>query len=122
MYFKGSFAYFCQCFHIVLLFPQVKLRRQCKSDFYEYHCNLVMFLTGEANFIKSLLNFDKDNISDRVLKKIGQYCKQTDFQPEIIGKVSHAARSLCMWVKAMEVRDTRPCKPRNILPVFHYFM
>lgn len=64
-----------------------------------------MFLTGEANFIKTLVNFDKDNISDRVLKKIGQYCKQSDFQPEIIGKVSLAAKSLCMWVRAMEVRE-----------------
>ena len=29
---------------------------------------------GDQNFIKSLVNFDKDNILDRVLKKIGQYC------------------------------------------------
>ena len=26
------------------------------------------------------MNFDKDNISDRVLKKIGQYCSMADFQ------------------------------------------
>uniref|UniRef100_A0A672FP66 Dynein axonemal heavy chain 2 n=1 Tax=Salarias fasciatus TaxID=181472 RepID=A0A672FP66_SALFA len=58
---------------------------------------------GEANFIKTLVNFDKDNISDRVLKKIGKYCRQADFQPDIIGKVSLAAKSLCMWVRAMEV-------------------
>lgn len=64
-----------------------------------------MCLAGEANFIKTLVHFDKDNISDRVLKKIGQYCRQADFQPEIIGKVSLAAKSLCMWVRAMEVRE-----------------
>lgn len=58
---------------------------------------------GEANFIKTLVHFDKDNISDRVLKKIGQYCRMSDFQPDIIGKVSLAAKSLCMWVRAMEV-------------------
>nr|XP_057923809.1 dynein axonemal heavy chain 2 isoform X2 [Doryrhamphus excisus] len=58
---------------------------------------------GEANFIKTLINFDKDNISDRVLKRIGNYCRQPDFQPETIGKVSLAAKSLCMWVRAMEV-------------------
>lgn len=61
------------------------------------------FVLGEANFIKQLVNFDKDNISDRVLKTIGQYCTQPDFQPEIIGRVSLAAKSLCMWVRAMEV-------------------
>lgn len=68
-----------------------------------------MFLAGEANFIKTLVNFDKDNISDRVLKKIGQYCRQVDFQPEIIGKVSLAAKSLCMWVRAMEVSGCHKC-------------
>lgn len=61
---------------------------------------------GEANFIKTLVNFDKDNISDRVLKKIGQYCRMSDFQPDIIGKVSLAAKSLCMWVRAMEVQES----------------
>ncbi|KAK2506003.1 hypothetical protein MC885_018367 [Smutsia gigantea] len=58
---------------------------------------------GEQNFIKSLIHFDKDNISDKVLKKIGAYCAQPDFQPDIIGRVSLAAKSLCMWVRAMEV-------------------
>ncbi|XP_045920170.1 dynein axonemal heavy chain 2 isoform X2 [Micropterus dolomieu] len=70
---------------------------------------------GESNFIKTLVNFDKDNISDRVLKKIGQYCRQVDFQPEIIGKVSLAAKSLCMWVRAMEVygRIYRVVEPKR---------
>uniref|UniRef100_A0A8C8XZF1 Dynein axonemal heavy chain 2 n=1 Tax=Panthera leo TaxID=9689 RepID=A0A8C8XZF1_PANLE len=62
---------------------------------------------GEQNFIKSLIHFDKDNISDKVLKKIGAYCAQPDFQPDIIGRVSLAAKSLCMWVRAMEVSGAR---------------
>ncbi|KAJ3585525.1 hypothetical protein NHX12_014244, partial [Muraenolepis orangiensis] len=62
----------------------------------------VMILLGESSFIKSLVNFDKDNISNRVLKKTAQYCTQADFQPDIIGRVSLAAKSLCMWVRAME--------------------
>ncbi|KAK2155716.1 hypothetical protein LSH36_233g08055 [Paralvinella palmiformis] len=70
---------------------------------------------GEQNFIKQLMNFDKDNISDRVLKKIGQYCAQPDFQPEIIGRVSLAAKSLCMWVRAMDVygRIYRVVEPKR---------
>ncbi|KAK1153304.1 dynein heavy chain 2, axonemal [Acipenser oxyrinchus oxyrinchus] len=70
---------------------------------------------GESNFIKQLVHFDKDNISDRVLKKIGQYCTQPDFQPEIIGRVSLAAKSLCMWVRAMEVygRIYRVVEPKR---------
>lgn len=64
------------------------------------------FVLGEGNFIKQLVNFDKDNITDRVLKTIGQYCTQPDFHPEIIGRVSLAAKSLCMWVRAMEVQQS----------------
>lgn len=56
---------------------------------------------GDQNFIKSLVNFDKDNISDRVLKKIGQYCAMPDFLPETVGRVSGAAQSLCLWVSRL---------------------
>ncbi|XP_022235820.1 dynein heavy chain 2, axonemal-like [Limulus polyphemus] len=58
---------------------------------------------GDPNFINHLMTFDKDNINDRVLNRIGKYVVQPDFHPEIVGKVSLAARSLCMWVRAMEV-------------------
>ncbi|XP_040202767.1 dynein heavy chain 2, axonemal [Rana temporaria] len=70
---------------------------------------------GEPNFIKQLINFDKDNISERVLKKIGQYCVLPDFQPDIVGRVSLAARSLCMWVCAMEMygRIFRVVEPKR---------
>ncbi|PVD19154.1 hypothetical protein C0Q70_21718 [Pomacea canaliculata] len=70
---------------------------------------------SDGNFLKQLFNFDKDNITDRVLKKIGQYCTQSDFQPEIIGRVSVAAKSLCMWVRAMEVygRIYRVVEPKR---------
>ncbi|KAJ3217500.1 Dynein heavy chain 2, axonemal [Dinochytrium kinnereticum] len=57
---------------------------------------------GNPYFIKQLINFDKDNISDKILKKISQYCSDENFNPEIVGRVSGAAKSLCMWAKAME--------------------
>lgn len=70
---------------------------------------------GDQNFIKQLVNYDKDNMTDRILKKIGTYCSQVDFQPEIIGRVSLAAKSLCMWVRAMEVygRIYRVVEPKK---------
>ncbi|KAK9398328.1 dynein heavy chain 2 axonemal [Crotalus adamanteus] len=70
---------------------------------------------GEPNFIKQLVHFDKDNISDKVLKKISAYCSQPDFQPDIIGRVSVAAKSLCMWVRAMEMygRIYRVVEPKR---------
>ena len=73
------------------------------------------YLPGDQNFIKQLVNYDKDNMTDRILKKIGTYCSQADFQPEIIGRVSLAAKSLCMWVRAMEVygRIYRVVEPKK---------
>lgn len=61
------------------------------------------------------MHFDRDNITDRVLKKIGTYTAQQDFQPDIIGRVSRAAKSLCMWVRAMEMygRIYRVVEPKR---------
>lgn len=70
---------------------------------------------GDANFIKSLVNFDKDNISEKTLKRIGQFCSKPDFKPDVVGRVSFAAKSLCMWVRAMEVygRIFRVVEPKK---------
>ena len=70
---------------------------------------------SDPAFINKLKDFPKDNISDRVLKKIGQYVAQKDFDPEIVGKVSNAARSLCLWVRAMEMygRIYRVVEPKK---------
>ncbi|KAJ1345264.1 hypothetical protein BSLG_000778 [Batrachochytrium salamandrivorans] len=61
---------------------------------------------GNPYFIKQLINFDKDNISDKILKRISQYCADENFQPEAVGRVSGASKSLCMWVRAMETYGT----------------
>ena len=61
---------------------------------------------GNPNFIKTLINFDRDNISDKILKKINQYSADENFNPEVVGRVSGAAKSLCLWVKAMESYGT----------------
>lgn len=58
---------------------------------------------GDPNFINSLKEFDRDNIPDRVLKKIAKYTTNPDFQPDKVESVSLAAKSLCMWVRAMEM-------------------
>lgn len=54
-------------------------------------------------------------LSFAVLKRIGQYCAKPDFKPDIVGRVSGAARSLCMWVRAMEVygRIFRVVEPKK---------
>ncbi|KAM8794253.1 dynein axonemal heavy chain 2 [Eudromia elegans] len=71
---------------------------------------------GEPNFIKQLLNLDRDNIPERVLRRVGAYCAQPDFQPEVVGRVARAACSLCMWVRAMETygRVHRVVEPKRV--------
>lgn len=94
-----------KCLHIVVMFC-IKMVQ---------HKFMYFLPIGGPNFIKDLVEFDKDNMSDRVLKRIGQYCAQPDFQPDIIGRVSSAAKSLCMWVRAMEVygRIYRVVEPKK---------
>ena len=46
---------------------------------------------GEQDFINQLVNFDKDHISDKTLKKIGAYVAQDDFMPDVVGKVGWQA-------------------------------
>ncbi|CAL1298106.1 unnamed protein product, partial [Larinioides sclopetarius] len=58
---------------------------------------------GNPSFLKELFAYDRDNISDAALAKIGKYVKNPQFQPDIVGKVSFAAKSLCIWVRAMHV-------------------
>jgi dynein heavy chain len=58
---------------------------------------------GEGDFIKQLKEFDKDNISENTRKKLGKFVSNPDFMPDVVAKVSGAGKSLCMWVRAMEV-------------------
>ncbi|XP_041988681.1 dynein axonemal heavy chain 2 isoform X2 [Aricia agestis] len=57
---------------------------------------------GDQYFLDRLRDFDKDNIADKTLKKIGTYTAKDDFEPEAVGVVSLAAKSLCLWVRAIE--------------------
>lgn len=61
---------------------------------------------GDANFMMKLLQYDKDNMDDALLKKIHKFSANPDFTPESVGKVSLAAKGMCMWVRAMEVYGT----------------
>ncbi|KAL1139309.1 hypothetical protein AAG570_006295 [Ranatra chinensis] len=53
---------------------------------------------GEVNFLNQLRDFDKDHISDRTLRKVHTYTSLDDFDPEKVGVVSTAAKSLAMVV------------------------
>ncbi|XP_029949300.1 dynein heavy chain 6, axonemal [Salarias fasciatus] len=60
-------------------------------------------LLGDANFLRRLTTYDKDNIKPQILLKLQKYINNPDFIPEKVEKVSKACRSMCMWVRAMDL-------------------
>lgn len=57
---------------------------------------------GEQNFLDQLKCFDKNHISDKTLKRIGHYTQDTELEPDKVGIVSFACKSLCLWYRAIE--------------------
>ncbi|XP_057658316.1 dynein axonemal heavy chain 6 isoform X1 [Diorhabda carinulata] len=58
---------------------------------------------GDANFLKKLQEYDKDHVSDLTMKKLKAYVDNPDFIPEKVQKVSKACKSLCLWVRAIDM-------------------
>ncbi|XP_060075174.1 dynein axonemal heavy chain 6-like [Ylistrum balloti] len=59
-------------------------------------------LLGDSNFLKNMLNYDKDSIAESTLRKLKKYVDNPKFVPEAVEKVSKACKSMCMWVLAMD--------------------
>jgi len=72
-------------------------------------------LMNDMAFLEKLQEFDKDNIPDKSIKGIQKYVKNEKFQPDTVGKVSKAAKSLCMWVRAMDTyaRVAKTVEPKK---------
>ncbi|XP_077994098.1 dynein axonemal heavy chain 6-like [Glandiceps talaboti] len=60
-------------------------------------------LLGDANFLKKMVDYDKDNIPESTLRKLKKYIENPKFVPEIVEKTSKACKSMCMWVRAMDL-------------------
>ncbi|GIQ87318.1 dynein heavy chain, partial [Kipferlia bialata] len=72
---------------------------------------------GDSGFLKRLYDLDKDNIKEGTLRKLRAYIANPQFQPDIVAKKSFACKSLCMWVRAMDVyarvaKEVEPKKAR----------
>ena len=56
---------------------------------------------GPDKFKQALIEFDKENIPESVIKLIDPVCALEEFAPEAIVKVSVACEAICMWCHAM---------------------
>merc|ERR1712159_822330 len=57
---------------------------------------------SDGKFLDRLKQFDKDNIPQPVLKKLEKFVVKPEYQPDVVGNQSKAAKSLCMWTHAMD--------------------
>ena len=73
-------------------------------------------MADPTKFLESLVNFDKENIPDSVIQKIKPYIDNENFSTEAISRVSKAATSMCLWVRAMEkyYQVSRSVEPKRI--------
>ncbi|XP_030047949.1 dynein axonemal heavy chain 6 [Microcaecilia unicolor] len=72
-------------------------------------------LLSDSNFLKRLLEYDKENIKTQLLQKLQKYVNNPDFVPEKVEKVSKACKSMCMWVRAMDLysRVVKEVEPKR---------
>ena len=72
-------------------------------------------LMGDSAFLETLQTYDKDNIPEKTISKIQKYIKNDKFMPDTVGKVSKAAKSLCMWARAMDTyaRVAKTVEPKK---------
>jgi dynein heavy chain len=69
----------------------------------------------EAGFLQSLINYDKEAITQELVDKIQEYIAQDAFQIESLKKVSAVAMNLAKWVFAMDkfYRVNKIVKPKK---------
>jgi len=72
-------------------------------------------LLGDPGFLKKLINYDYNDMDDKIYKRVKRYTKKSDFNPIAVGKISVACKSLCTWVLALEHYTTvsRMVKPKQ---------
>jgi dynein heavy chain len=59
-------------------------------------------LLQDKNFLGKIASFRHDRVSDATLRRLQSYVRNKGFVPEAVQQVSKAAKSLCVWVLAVD--------------------
>ncbi|KAA3677119.1 dynein heavy chain, axonemal, partial [Paragonimus westermani] len=70
---------------------------------------------GDSNFLRRLVEYPKDEITENQLKRLKKYIDNPEFTPEVVEKTSKACKSMCMWVRALDLyaRVFRTVEPKR---------
>ena len=52
--------------------------------------------------LASVIYYDKDNVSDQIIRKIEPFTSLEGFYPENIATKAHCCARFCAWVRAIE--------------------
>lgn len=55
-------------------------------------------LLGEGNLMCRMMEFDKDNIPEKVIRKLGPILQSEDFTPDRLKRVSFFCSAVCIWI------------------------
>ncbi|XP_025602682.2 dynein axonemal heavy chain 1-like [Athalia rosae] len=61
----------------------------------------IQLLADAGHFLNSLSNYNKEDITAEMIKKLEPYVENPAFRPTQVIQVSRACHSLCLWVHAM---------------------
>lgn len=56
----------------------------------------------DIEFLNRLVNYDKNNIKDSIIKKLRPLIRKPEFEPDFVGQKSLACKSLSFWCRAIE--------------------
>ncbi|XP_033124826.1 dynein heavy chain 6, axonemal-like [Anneissia japonica] len=59
-------------------------------------------LLADQGFLKKLVNYDKSMVTDKIFARLKKFTSMPNFEPEKVGQVSHACKSICQWVLALQ--------------------
>ncbi|XP_023289677.1 dynein heavy chain 6, axonemal [Orussus abietinus] len=59
-------------------------------------------MLSDVHFLDLLMAYPKEDISDKLLKKLQTYVTNPEFLPELVAKQSKVCKSICIWVRAID--------------------